>query len=961
MARKTYTVNELLELRGSQTSKAILALAGDPNLGDIVREPGKSVKSGSESSGCTPATTRHKDDSSVTSDELIFKGSMSRRVSRDLAPEPSHNPIRAAPRDAVRDPAREHAKDVVREPAREPSRQMEWKYRGRSETEAGSTEPIPAPTGLPAQRSEGFQRFYKAVVSPTHVRVTAGGRIVPNTRGPPSPTTKRTNDNPVTENQNMTEKVVPAKQPINPAGLNQPIPVVPQFMPGYPPGFQPIQTPVSFVPVPVGTHLPPGLPFAQPAVNPAAINLAAANPAAVNPPAGAPVLADMHNTKPAAVRDEGYAADDKQGAMRISPPELFDYTKPYYYNGQFIYPVGAFPALGNPMIPLHMIGLPHGVAPQLPGHFAPPPPNLTGSMATGTSHAPYNHASSGIPPMANRIVPANANFKGPAAPPISSIKPSDITKKQIASFKHSLKYHEDQLQYNRHQIDEKDMETRIQTIKGHIQRFEETLKTQLEYEALVQRQVNEAKEDGHPSQPVAAAGANRASTQPTAGPEHGTQVAQKDPEEVVRRRVALGCRGVNTNIGEGGRAVFRPDLPSSDDSNRKPSIPSAAVLAPVFQPRASSSSWEGNSYANGEATQEEAEKAPLTAAPQEVARIGADDRSLSRSFTAHPSGFTHAGSSFGSTTGNIGNAGTNGNAAAKHGQAKSKFGVPYLLGTLPKGVNPRTAKDQDYVYHRPLSEAERRARFLYWGKAPKSATQGLPKFDGKHFYPPSPVKEHAGLALEATSDRMSNNRLEIDHRKTESDCDPFRPMTPVERAADSRAMVASEDNCTVDRHIRGLSVETRANGSSEDFHMGGGAPLKVAENGTDARSVASVDRRAGGSGAKLFQAVLKKGPTSSALSSTTAQGFLPQYAGHAAASLSPSLSKNQAPSAKDLSPGRFSDVNDLSDGGGVLLLGSPEKCGENCPPNGMSGLQDQFKNIFLDASGRPTLAPAFSM
>ncbi|GJC85887.1 hypothetical protein ColLi_08725 [Colletotrichum liriopes] len=34
---------------------------------------------------------------------------------------------------------------------------------------------------LPDQKRKGFEQFYEAVRSPTHVRVTAGGRIVPNT------------------------------------------------------------------------------------------------------------------------------------------------------------------------------------------------------------------------------------------------------------------------------------------------------------------------------------------------------------------------------------------------------------------------------------------------------------------------------------------------------------------------------------------------------------------------------------------------------------------------------------------------------------------------------------------------------------------------------------------------------------------------------------------------------------
>ena len=66
---------------------------------------------------------------------------------------------------------------------RRPMQQHQWHYRRRDSSDRH--QPHSAPTGFAAQQAENFQRFYRAVVSPTHVRVTAGGRIVPNTRAPP--------------------------------------------------------------------------------------------------------------------------------------------------------------------------------------------------------------------------------------------------------------------------------------------------------------------------------------------------------------------------------------------------------------------------------------------------------------------------------------------------------------------------------------------------------------------------------------------------------------------------------------------------------------------------------------------------------------------------------------------------------------------------------------------------------
>jgi hypothetical protein len=81
--------------------------------------------------------------------------------------------------------------------------------------------------------------------------------------------------------------------------------------------------------------------------------------------------------------------------------------------------------------------------------------------------------------------------------------------------------------------------------------------------------------------------------------------------------------------------------------------------------------------------------------------------------------------------------------------------VPYLVGKPPNGVSASQVKDSDFVYPRHLTQDEVRARFLYWGKAPRSVQSGLPKFDGKDFYPPSPVKQDAQLATVTPSNSSS--------------------------------------------------------------------------------------------------------------------------------------------------------------------------------------------------------------
>jgi hypothetical protein len=524
------------------------------------------------------------------------------------------------------------------------------------------------------------------------------------------------------------------------------------------------------------------------------------------------VLKDMHNMN---------TADNKQGKAKM--PEPFDNSRAFFYNGQLMYPAGPFPGpLANPMIPVQMMGIPHGLAP-VPGQFMQPQPASTSSVAAGPSYAPSNTSLSGIPPVVNHIVPANANFNAGAAPPISSIKLSDITKKQIASFKQNLKYHEDQLQYNRHQIDEKDMENRIQILKGHIQRFETTLKAQLEYEEA-HRKATGGTEDKKPSQPDVADETNKPPSQPTAPAEHGTSDAQKESDDSFRRRIELASHGLKHY--DSLRSLPEQAFFGINGFSNGQSLTSEAALAPIFQPRGYASTWTGSKYAREMKAYEDAEKRLAAAQSKSMdhMRVG-EQRSVSQPFAA-PLGATvpRAESNTDDASEKASRSGKDTNAARKK---KPNYGVPYLLGTLPKGVDPRTARDQDYVYKRPLTDDERRARFLYWGKAPKSAVKGLPKFDGKHFYPPSPVKEK--------SPQPARDR---DNHASGSTCDPFRPVTPVQ-GSDANGSVAGEENC---RLTRTVSFETQVNCGSEDL-IGAESSRKSRDGSMEADSHSSADRR----------------------------------------------------------------------------------------------------------------------
>lgn len=103
--------------------------------------------------------------------------------------------------------------------------------------------------------------------------------------------------------------------------------------------------------------------------------------------------------------------------------------------------------------------------------------------------------------------------------------------------------------------------------------------------------------------------------------------------------------------------------------------------------------------------------------------------------------------------------------------------------------------------------------------------------------------------------------------------------------------------------------------------------------------------------------MLKRGLTRSndvlpsAMSSTTAQGFLPQYTGYEtlAASLNPAM----------LSPIRASPRGKSPDSGGVLLTPVTEKHGERRSVDfGPSSLEEQFRNIVINDSRHRAALPA---
>lgn len=707
------------------------------------------------------------DNSSTTSDEVVFKGTMNRRPVVKQEPTPVKN--NENDNTATKAPAA---------PASDSDQHMEWKYRGRSESEIASNEPLPAPTGLNAQQNEGFQRFYKAVVSPTHVRVTAGGRIVPNTRNPVSPTAKRPKDDESASGE-KTEAAPSAapKQPPPVMGMPHPMPY---FYPGYP-GMPPVH-PMTGMPMPM---MPSGFPYPMP----------------MPPVPNASGAAEKENqNKKTGDSRAAPESDPGKSGIKLSPPEQFDRTKPFVYNGQ---------QWMFPMFPAHYPGFlrmpPPGYAGAMPGPHMMMPPHMAMAPMMGPMASQPPSAAAKIP-----AAPASARQttpQPPSKPPISSIRPSQITRKQIDGLRANLKYHEDQLQYNKHQIDEIDMETKIQMLNADIERFEKVFRAQVEYEGKHYPKSEKARDEESSSSGRSSAPSSKAQSQSEESKDSkATTVSNASHPQPKLRKKDRSRDSVGLNSNKSSNASYNFDEASSARERafsamnpaKKTTLPSGAALAPVFQPRSVStfSCPVSNGQAQSQVWQSAKDEGMITQEQLEEA----EKRLLAAGAKAWNIPQDVNGSSAQSSRG-----------ISPRGQ--ENLGVPYLVGTLPRGINPYAGHRIEYDYNRKLTAEELQARHLYWGKAPRSISHGLPKYDGKNFYPPSPAKNIT--PSESPSIRRARVPIgvpEIDYGFSApdgKDIDPFRAVTPNE------SFLKTEGKASSVRSAQSFS--SQADNHSEEF------------------------------------------------------------------------------------------------------------------------------------------------
>ncbi|POS86782.1 hypothetical protein EPUL_004376, partial [Erysiphe pulchra] len=571
-----------------------------------------------------------------------------------------------------------------------------WNLRRRSSNDK-SDEPYSAPSGIIAQKTENFQKFYRAVVSPTHVRVTAGGRIVPNTR----PT------------ENFELNSCGEKPHLNAINL-EPTPVSlhttswPQLQPvqmRYPIVLPPsVSTPYNILqssnlntisPLPTQANLDPSIDW-----NPAERSQISNNDVS-------PTVSSRETTIP-------------QG-IKISHPSQFDQTKPFVLNGQLLYPLKT-----NPQVPSHAYSIPtsmYGSASSVPHGHHPvfqqaSTPSALGNMTNSVSF-PY----SSQPPLHN--LQSGLNFDlGPTPPYMLStgltIASANILIDQLRNLSNILVNLEYQIDSKNSQYDGGFLEAQRNSIKSQINSIKNALTFHFPEELKAEN--NDTNDE-----------ILRMSNSP---------INSKDSAIATSDQTALTSK----------LEIEQQDLNTFDNNSKngdqfklstKSRLSISSAKAPPFQPRSLTAiETSAKKQINLKTTNIKPTESVSQNFQNSITKVLKGSIKLKdENLDLRGSSFTQPQTSIYKSAPSVPTYDHSQNQCISFmGPNTKNLEAPYLVGTFPNGSHYNPSRPFDVIYSRPLNDEEIRARYLYFGKVPRNSQSGLPKFDGKDFYPPSPKR-----------------------------------------------------------------------------------------------------------------------------------------------------------------------------------------------------------------------------
>ncbi|KAM3066070.1 hypothetical protein ACMFMG_010593 [Clarireedia jacksonii] len=687
---------------------------------------------------------------------------------------------------------------------------------GTRRTFDNQVQPHSAPTNAATHQAENFRRFYRAVVSPTHVRVTAGGRIVPNTRatGPPifDPMADQLSAS-LSKRRHDLEQVNKPKSPMNggsdylqrhnlvdsnTSSDEYPTPCQPPFLPSY-------------------NYLPQGN----------AISMAT-----MSHPVNGQFPHQSNTTGNGRV--SGGKASSTQ-SIRISPPTQFDQTRPYLvYNNQVFLPAPGFPPPLNgfpahsPLIGSHPFAAPILAGP--PGHFMPP------SMLPMSMSMPMPMPM----PMGN-FAPLMAHTNGQALPMAA---PSGHP--QLGQFQPMLPLLPGNIEHHLHYLRQ-----HLMSLDDHIatHSLQDDLHTSNQRQSLVD-EISRLKSLLHatqdPSRNFQSAKYHSQST---------TNAVDSMPERANEERHNLfstTAGGLSIDAGISGQTYSGyssqtvPSVQSIESPTRQlytsnqsstpivgSRLPATAAMAPPFQPRsqapltaaqmevfAMTSPGRNSPPATPESQLERQQRLLNRAETRwEDSAVGSSLVSMPRSQTIHappsqnrplPMLAFRRSDTYPSSSSELQSLANAPNVASQDGQSVS-HAVPYLRGHLTDIAGTGHGRHTGFEYCRPLTDAENAAREIYFGtNTQNTSTRDLPKFDGQDFYLPSPVR---GSSTIPTSRGTGKGVLDWDTHCKNLFITPQKAQTstssPVRETASTQVKAtaadrSSSDKCSIPIHESGL-------------------------------------------------------------------------------------------------------------------------------------------------------------
>ncbi|TGO26194.1 hypothetical protein BPAE_0064g00100 [Botrytis paeoniae] len=424
-------------------------------------------------------------------------------------------------------------------------------------------QPHSAPTSVALHQAENFRRFYRAVVSPTHVRVTAGGRIVPNTRAMAPPSfepigNKHTSESP--QQTNETEQIDHSRAASSIAGDAQ-ASLVPVGAQG----------PLGFHPVLPGSFLPPYGYFHQ----------------------GAPNMPGQTFSHPGHTQPLHQSANGNDSSnsslqpVRVSHPGQFDPNRPYMMvNNQLCFPTSGFPPapsgfpsslVGNPPFGPSMLGGP-------PGHHMPHPmvgpipfPISPGNFPVPTMQHPNGQFFSMMPQQAH-------TQQAPMAPMLTL---------QLTSTEQALQQYRDHLMMLEDHISRQSLQsvpywaTQRKVLMGEIARMTNLLQSE-------RNQSGSAQTEQAKFQTSVDAGSSL-DTASNKNDIRSPVIVSSSPSITLRSQEPFVAYANSSTT----RSVDSPTIPraSTTKLGSGSRLPATAAMAPPFQPRGcrtdlSAAEWE---------------------------------------------------------------------------------------------------------------------------------------------------------------------------------------------------------------------------------------------------------------------------------------------------------------------------------------------------------------------------------